>query len=306
MNKILAALLITASAGWTATLDSETSYDAKSIRGAFLSRGMAARPVGMGEAFTAVADDASAGSWNPAGLGQVNAMSAVATYDSAGQDLGVTYLAGAMPVPGGTAGLSVIMVSLGSYDERDATGEKLGSKSLSDMAFGGTYAFKNPSFLGGFGWTGVGVEFVSEAVGGSLIGLNLGGVYPLDAKLKAGWALQHVGPGADGFSLPAVAKAGVSYSPMENLGTSGDLGMGLVDKQMFIALGTEYTVAKILALRLGYKWAGDQGIDGLTGVTGGLGVRYGQFGFDYAAQLFGEMATSHRVALVWGMGEAGK
>ena len=306
MKYITMAILLLAASAWTATLDSETVYAAKSIRGAFLSRGMAARPVGMGEAFTAVADDASAGSWNPAGLGQVGSLSAVATYDSAGQDMGIAYLAGAMPVPGGTAGLSITSVSLGSYDERDAAGEKLGTKSLTDMAFAGTYAFNNPSFLGGFGWTGIGVEFISEAVGGSLVGVNLGGLYPLDARLKAGWAVQHLGPGSNGFSLPATAKAGMAWSPLENLGTSGDFGMGLVDKQMFVAVGTEYTVAKMLALRLGYKWAGDQGINGLTGVTGGLGVRYGQFGFDYAAQLFGEMATSHRVALVWGMGQGGK
>ena len=35
---------------------------------AFLKRGMSARAIGMGSAYTAVANDASATFWNPAGL----------------------------------------------------------------------------------------------------------------------------------------------------------------------------------------------------------------------------------------------
>src|SRR6185503_1676844 len=62
---------------------------AKSVRAAFLSRGAGARPMSMGEAYTAVADDASAASWNPAGLGQLDSLSAVAMYDHLGDALGM-------------------------------------------------------------------------------------------------------------------------------------------------------------------------------------------------------------------------
>jgi len=50
-------LLMAGSAGAVAPTSTQTFAF---TRGAFLARGMAARPVGMGEAFTAVADDASA------------------------------------------------------------------------------------------------------------------------------------------------------------------------------------------------------------------------------------------------------
>ncbi|HID92967.1 MAG TPA: hypothetical protein EYP60_02615 [bacterium (Candidatus Stahlbacteria)] len=40
--------------------------------GEFLHMGVGARPIGMGGAFTSVADDPSAGYWNPAGLTQLS------------------------------------------------------------------------------------------------------------------------------------------------------------------------------------------------------------------------------------------
>ena len=39
---------------------------------AFLKTGQSVRALGMGKAFTAIADDASASYWNPAGLAQLN------------------------------------------------------------------------------------------------------------------------------------------------------------------------------------------------------------------------------------------
>ena len=43
--------------------------------GAFMENGGGARALGMGGAFTAVADDPSTTFWNPAGLGQADAAS---------------------------------------------------------------------------------------------------------------------------------------------------------------------------------------------------------------------------------------
>jgi hypothetical protein len=37
----------------------------------------------------------------------------------------------------------------------------------------------------------------------------------------------------------------------------------------------------------------------MTGLTAGLGVRFKGFGLDYAFQPYGDLATSHRIALIW-------
>jgi len=297
---LIGVMLAAVSAAHGATLDTETLSDASKVRGAFLSVGTAARPVGMGEAFTAVADDASAASWNPGGLGQVTGPAGMAQYNAAGPDLSLSHVAGAMPLGPGVAGLGITLVQLGEYDERDANGVKTGTKSLMDMAFLGSYAIANPGWLGGKGWTGGSLEVVNESVAGAMFAASLGGLYPLMPGLRAGWAVQHLGPAVDGFSLPAVAQAGAAYELSEVMQAALDAGYGLIDKQFFVAVGTEVAAHKMLALRVGYKYAGDQGVEGLTGVTAGLGVRVGSFGLDYAYQPFGDLAVSHRVALVYG------
>jgi hypothetical protein len=54
-----------------ALLAASVSYAADSgmLGGTFIDDGIAARPAGLAGAFTAIADDANASWWNPAGLG---------------------------------------------------------------------------------------------------------------------------------------------------------------------------------------------------------------------------------------------
>jgi len=265
-------------------------------RGAFLARGMAARPVAMGDVFTAVADDPSAVSWNPAGLGRIRTFQAVATYDAGGRGLGVTYAAGAMPAGPGVAGAAVVACNYGEYDLRDANGFKTGTDSAVDLAAIAGYALRNPAVVGGF--TGLAVEAVSEAVGGTLVGLNAGSVIPVSRGVSAGWAVLHLGPKANGYSLPGVIKGGVAYVPAAGLTIATDAGYGLADEAFWAAAGGEYSPVRPLTVRAGYRWIGqDEGLEGLRGVTAGLGFSIGRIGIDYAFQPFGDMGASHRVAV---------
>jgi long-chain fatty acid transport protein len=56
-------------------------------RGAFSILGAGARAMGMGGAFTAIADDATAASWNPAGLAQLTKPEASLVYDTYTSDV---------------------------------------------------------------------------------------------------------------------------------------------------------------------------------------------------------------------------
>ncbi|GEM_PF-550982 len=51
---------------------------------AFLDKGVGARPMGMGGAYTAVADDSASGYWNPAGLGKVDSIESSAMLQKLG------------------------------------------------------------------------------------------------------------------------------------------------------------------------------------------------------------------------------
>jgi len=291
--------LLLASLTWGST--QEKADFPGSTRGSFLKQGMGARPVGMGEAFTAVADDAVAVSWNPAGIGRIHGLTAVTMYDVMGQGMGLGYAAGAMPLGPGVAGASVHYFNFGNYDIRDEAGVRTGGGSAADFAVSADYAVVNPAWLPFRGWSGLGIEFVSESVGGGLLGLNLGGIVPVTPDISVGLAALHVGPAKDGFSLPATIKAGGSYT-MAKLGTGAlDVGHEMATGLSWLAVGVEATPIPSAALRAGYRFnLADQGLAGLTGLTFGLGGRWKEFGLDYAFQPFGELAASHRISLVYG------
>ena len=299
-----AALLLAAGAAATAAhaaLPVQVEDNLGFRRGAFVARGMTARPVGMGEAYTAVADDAAAISWNPAGLARIARWQAAAMYDTADNGVNLSYAAAAVPVGSGTAGASVTALNWGTWDVRDATGLRTGSGSGMDLALALAYAFTLPGRMGGS--AGFAVERVSEAVGGSLFGLSAGGQLPVGDALTAAFSLQHFGPKADGFSLPAAARAGAAWTGVANTTLALDAGYGLTDHAVIVAAGAETRVLRMFALRAGFKKElANDALTGLTGLTLGVGFRRGRLGIDYAFQPFGDLAVSHRISLLYGLG----
>jgi len=273
------------------------SYDSLYTRGAFLTRGVGARAVAMGEAFTAVADDASAVLWNPGGLGQLKSLSAVAQYDAIGQGMGASYVAAALPAGDLVGAVSIQTMSYGTIQYRDIYGGKAGSEALLDGAFTTGWAFRNPAWLGGVGWTGAAVEIVQETMDNALIGFNVGSLIPVSSRITAGWVVQHVGPEVGCYYLPETLRLGTAYHG-GRLGAAMDISYGLIDHLMSVGWGGEVKVHPSVALRVGYKWDGqDQGIGGFQGLSAGAGIRLGRFNVDYAYQPFGDLATSHRISV---------
>lgn len=76
-----------------------TSLFAAKFAGEFLRLGVGARPLGMGSAFVAVADDITAGYWNPAGLAALSKREAMFMHaETFGSLLNHDYLAFGLPV----------------------------------------------------------------------------------------------------------------------------------------------------------------------------------------------------------------
>jgi len=284
---------------FAATQGDSELFDAGKVRAAFLSQAAGARPAGMGEAFTAVSNDASAVSWNPGGLGQLTSPSAVMVYDVMGDDIGMAYLAGAMKLGSGVFGLGLTAVTYGELVQRDDAGAKVGTESPLDIAVAGAYTMENP--WGPKGWSGIALEVVYENAGGPLFCASLGTILRVVGKWSVGVAALHLGPAVKGFSPPATMKGGLLYDVTEGLDVALDASYGIMDRSMAGTLGIEYSPLHAMVLRIGYKRdLTDQGLKGLTGLAAGLGFRWRSFGLDYAFQPFGDLATSHRIGLVYG------
>ncbi|OGC03933.1 hypothetical protein A2276_04875 [candidate division WOR-1 bacterium RIFOXYA12_FULL_43_27] len=86
-----------------------------------LSVGVGARPLGMGGAFTAVADNADAPYWNPAGLGYLKNNEITTMQTRLSTDADHYYVSYIQPLWKGTLGISWIQISAGSLSNTSAT-----------------------------------------------------------------------------------------------------------------------------------------------------------------------------------------
>jgi hypothetical protein len=74
--------------------------------------GGGARPIGMGRAFVAIADDADAPFINPAGLGSLKGPTAMAMYTNLLGEIYYNEFSGAIPTPNGTFGIGYITTGI--------------------------------------------------------------------------------------------------------------------------------------------------------------------------------------------------
>jgi len=105
------------------------------------------RSAGMGNAGVALADNASAVFWNPAGLAYQTGTEASITHSNwlpeFNAGLFYEYLTAKRHVPGwGTFGAHLTYLFLGEHEGRDAQNNPTGTFKSYDLALGGSYGFK--------------------------------------------------------------------------------------------------------------------------------------------------------------------
>ncbi|MCD4813847.1 UPF0164 family protein [bacterium] len=88
----------------------------------FLQLGAGPRAYGMGEAFTGLADDVTALSWNPSGLSQIQDIQILFMHNQWISNLRQEYLAGTYPVFGGCAAAQVSYLNSDIQLRRDEDG----------------------------------------------------------------------------------------------------------------------------------------------------------------------------------------
>lgn len=144
---LAAFLALGASAAWAAPEFSKVGFSGMQ----FLKIGAGARGSAMAGAFTAVADDATALYWNPAGIARLRTINAAFAHTNWLVDINNEYIA--CVFPGGlmgNVGISASFLSMGEMERttiddittpaREDEGEGLPTFSSSDVALGVTYA----------------------------------------------------------------------------------------------------------------------------------------------------------------------
>ena len=294
---------------------------ASSASAVFTKIGMAGLPflkigvgrcTGMGEAFVAIADDASATYWNPAGLALLTTRQAVFNHVDWLADVNHEYIAVVMPSKIGNFGAAVTSVDLGSFeettiDEPQGTGRTFRG---SDLCLGVSYARLFTDKLA----FGASAKVLSEQiwnVGATGAAFDFGVYYNTGWRnLRLGMAIANFGPDmhysgellnfthdptnwdwpwtrepipgtylTETFALPIIFRFGLAYDLLHNdysyLTAAADLNH-FNDINEKVNVGFEYRYRPVY-LRAGYIINADfnyaSDIGWTTGLSAGAGFR---------------------------------
>lgn len=268
----------------------------------FLNIGVGARPVAMGEAFVALADDANAVFWNPAGLGQLKRYEVTFMHNVWFQEISYNYFAYVHPLKIGALGVSVYHVQYGKiqgYDAGGAMTEELCPYDLAGvLSFGTTLLDEKDRVL----LSGANFKFIHENLDvkeATAIAIDAGFIYQTVflVPLNLGFVVQNLGPNVRFFeekeSLPLNYKFGTVIKLIGgNLNLALDLTISS-DDEIFINTGGEYRLLNFIFMRVGYR--AKQALD--TGLRCGLGITGKNVFLDYSYVPYEELGETHRFSL---------
>ncbi len=276
----------------------------------FLKIPVGARETSLGGAFTAVADNADAVFYNPAGLGLLGVPELSYAFNNYLPGVSQQWLAGAYPAGRGTLGLGVNYLSVKSFESYDSADNRTGSVSAYDLAlhlgYGGALE-TDLEFLPSLRY-GAAVKYISEKLDNSKAsgyGVDAGLLLLTPVKeLRFGLGLENLAASRldfirGGAKPPFKFKTGMSY----RLGAPGKAIASLFsldynfpeDGPRYLAAGIESTVYGALALRAGYTSFGELSNGVSFGLGFGLPVRGGrEIRLDYSYGATYDLGNVHK------------
>ncbi|MFN0117231.1 MAG: PorV/PorQ family protein [Elusimicrobiota bacterium] len=272
-----------------------------------LGLGAGARAAGMGEAFSSVANDASAIYWNPAGTLLVRSASIVlmhaAYFDSTSYD----YAAFVKSNQKRAFGASVQYLSYGDIQKTDNTTTSIGSFTPNDLVATVSLSQQLPFISLGVSGKYIQSKIIDSAstfagdiglltkrygnnkIRHALTVSNLGGTLKFDSVSE---------------DLPIIYRFGNALYIKESWVLSVD-GIRNEDKNV-IAFGTEIIQTASNGWRMmgraGYNTQYKDAGSG-AGLSFGLGIGINSFNINYAFAPFGDLGDSHKFAIGWDFGK---
>jgi hypothetical protein len=304
----------------------------------FLMIWPSARPTSLGGAFVAVADDASATYYNPAGQSFQNSFNATLMHCNwlPGLYPGMYYefLSLTHSLPKGTIGGNIIYLNTGKTEVINSRGEYLGEYTTFDLAFTLSYGYRILPKLGaGLSWKFIYSflvpEWVWEAMpelgitsGGTGItwGFDFGLLYKPFPWLNVGTSVANLGPNisytASGESdpIPRMLRLGVNFLPINkeyvklSIPIEMDIGLtgfksdslGYEFEDAWKSIGIELSFVNMVSARIGY-------FEDVHGWRGGVETaKPGEEGerevHSILSWLFGSKSGFKRLGLCYGFG----
>lgn len=289
----------------------------------FLKIGVGGRAAAMGDAFIAVANDASALYWNPAGIVQTTENQIIFSHNEWLVDISHEFAGGIYHLSSNDA-IGVAFTALHMDDMPvttefmpSGTGEYFGygdvalaltysRKMTEQFSFGGTVRYIEETLdklkmrgvmidLGTYYWTGLGTTRFAVTI--SNFGNEIsptGEITLVNNETKNEW---------QSFSPPTMFRIGFAFEPLYNetnrLTTSVQLNHPN-DNSENVSTGLEYSWKEIFFLRGGYK-VNKEDQDYTFGAGLKVPVAVADVTFDYAYSNFTKLGSAHRISLMLGL-----
>ena len=281
----------------------------------FLGTNSSARASALSGAFVSLINDATGLIYNPALLYTVEEKKISSTFIKNVLDINSGNIVYIRPkYDFGVIGMAVVYNSYGDFEKRNSEGElQGGSFSGSDMSFNLSYANQiDTNFFYGatvkFLYTGLADNSTSS------LAFDFGLLYKYDDRTNIGLSVLHSGMqltkfNGEYYSLPLDIRLGFNHR-LKGLPVLfnfsfhhlADNENKFFDKFSHFSVGGEIYFGKYLIGRIGYdnkiRTEISPDLDrGLSGFSGGIGIKLTDFNVDYSINQFGSSTVIHRFSL---------
>ena len=265
-----------------------------------LRLGAGARAAGMGDAYVALAEDATAAYWNPAGLAAIERTKFTFMHDEWLQSVRMETASVAHATGIGNFGIHFSGMYMDQIDRYDiASASPTGTFNVYEIAVTGAYGRRIRDWDLGVGVKGLHSGLDDQTASGWAVDVGARYHTKIPGLTFAG-AGQNIGPDmkfeSESFLLPATGRVGASYERHVPQLRGDFVGaFDLVwptDGDVRQHAGLEYEYQKFASLRIGYKGNYDS-----QGLTFGLGLRKSGYRFDYAfSDISNDLGHGHKFA----------
>lgn len=281
----------------------------------FLKLGSSARAGGMGDAFTALSDDAYAVHYNPAGLTKLTSAQIGGGHTSLFQR--ITFQSLALAIPYGkkddysrnVLGLGVLYLGVGDIERRtsDST-DPVGTFTASDSAYSVSFAHAFNERTS-FGVSGKHISQAIDSYRGNSTAVDFGLLHRVAEEkdsVTLGLAVKHLGKrigyvDSQRDPLPAAVSLGAAKQVAKPLLVSLEAGKA-ADADPYGAIGLEgrkqfFEDGLGACLRFGYN-SSRRELGAVSGVSAGAGLVFPKGRLDLAWVPFGPLGDSFRFTLL--------
>jgi hypothetical protein len=273
----------------------------------FLNIPVGGRPAALGSGYTAMAKDAYAPVWNPAGLGFLEDTQIGAQHLSYLESIHYEFLSLVHPFREGRAlGFSVQYLGSGDIPSTNDAGDSIGDFSTYYAAYSLAYGHRLTERLS-LGGTAKWINAKISDLSANAFGFDFGTFFQASKRLALAGTLTNMGTKLKfintGDPLPLALRLAATFQILPQAG----LNTEFVYRKNGLAsghFGGEWRPVEPIALRVGYRTDTLKGLSPLAGLTTGIGVKVMGQEFSYAWLPYGDLGNTQYFSLVLRFGGA--